>query len=357
LGLALVAFSVWIWAIADWDSRGFKLVANAAAMIVPVATLPLARRRAVSNAALALGAVEIPRDAFPDTASALHDMAVASGGNRVRLALFVSKAVNAFVAEKDGTTTVNVSTAYTSLPIEEQRAGFAMLLGRQRVAIDSVLVGSLRNVSPTTDEGVTITRAILERDPTLRHRVCRGYVEAAVAGDREALMMLKEPGPLFTLLARLADSDRVLPNVEVAAAHLCLAWPFITVGTSGAAPPSRMTLEAHQRLAEIFGVHNADFGDPDYQRLQRLQTVVPAGETVYRAPKPLPSEADPEAAAALAARREAAAKTAAAAAAARQKRLQETARGPRVAARCPKCGADNAPFNRRCIVCDAALAG
>lgn len=343
LAVILIVAVTWLWTLTDFDSRMAKSITRLVAGVVPVVVFPLLRRRSVRGASESLGVVTIPEDVFPDTYSALHDMMLASGRSGIQLQLFTSSALNALLRTDTGATRVAVSTAFACLPIDEQRAAFAMLLARARVPIDSLLVGGSRNGMPIAPDGSVIDRERLLKEPSLRTRVAVGFAEVASAADREALLVLKDPAPMLTLLARLAMADRVLPGVEVPAVHACLAWPFgeDDPKTARLAPADRL------RFAEAVGSLGPGAGDPESVRLHRLKQVVPVAETAVKPPAPLADTPRRSSPVAADARR--------AVAAARAEDLRAKARGPRVATPCPKCGASNAPMNRSCIACSAPI--
>lgn len=343
LAILLLVAVTWLWTLTDYNPRGLESLTKLLAGVVPVVVFPLLRRRSVRRAGESLGVVTIPEDVFPDTSSALHDMMLASGRSGIQLQLLASDALNALLTTESGVTRVAVSTTFARLPIEEQRAGFAMLLGRDRVPVDSLLVGSSRNGMPIAPDGSVIDRDRLLTEPLLRTRVAVGFAEVAAAADREALLILKDPAPMFSLLARLAMADRRLPSVDVPAVHACLAWPF------GADDPKTADLAPADRLrfTEAIGSLGPGAGDPESVRLVRLKQVVPAAETVIRPPAPLAEAPRQPSRVVEDARR--------AAAAARVEALRSKASGPRVATLCPKCGASNAPMNRSCIACGVPI--
>jgi hypothetical protein len=218
--LALLASSVWLVAV----SRSIRAIELVVRLIVPVAAIlffPLIRAMRETRTSQALGAVPVATGMAPDTTRALNDVALAAGLSDPKLLLYVSDAPNAFVTREGGRLNIAVSSAFTELPRAEQRAGIAMLVGRSRIggtsyAADHQLSESLREDPVPPD-----------RDPVL----FSAWMDAAVAGDREGLNIIREPAPMIELLERLSMVSTLVPEFAYSNQHDAvfgfLAWPYL----------------------------------------------------------------------------------------------------------------------------------
>jgi len=403
--IVLTALSIWLF-VETGSPRAIELVVRAVAPLTAIAFFPVVRGWRAQTIYEAVGAVPAPTGTAPVTKSALADASLAAGlVQPAELYLFTSEALNAFVWRSAGRERIAVSTGFSALPEAEQRAGIAMLFGRLRVDITAFAA------EHELGEGSRRRRVAPEDDPVL----FRAWVDAAVAGDREALEMLLEPVPMICLLERLSTSSRAVPEfARNAAQHdACfnfLAWPY---GRWWHAKPdedadSALPPEAEAAVAAVIAQEAATdatfsgsaavrLGDAEALRAQQLRDVsgaegAIAGSTSAVAAvdaQATAAQEPPEAAAAAAVPGEQAAPApevhaagvsasnpdpgptpfvqaapvaatvgAAPAIAVSVPRAPDAgglARPVRIDVLCPHCGADNAPTNRDCIVCGARL--
>lgn len=147
---------------------------------------------------------------IPRTIDALSSIAAAS--ERIpELRYFASDAVNAYVATEAGRTRVCVTLKFAALPLEEQEAGLALLLGRVRTD------GNAREMSQL---GYLVRGHAQD--------VLRSWLAVAEEADREGLLILKDPQPIIRLLTRLAKSRTIVAGVSLVDPSVFgfLAWPL-----------------------------------------------------------------------------------------------------------------------------------
>lgn len=319
LSLILIGGIVWLIVWSGGRARSFEILAKALVLVVPGIMLPLLRRKATRSALQRYGAVNMPPEMFPDTRSALHDVSLMVGmPSPPDLHLLCVDSLNALVTHERGRLKVAVTEMFTRLPREEQRAGFAMLFGRGTIDVDAILLGS--KCGAPSDKNGFLGEVDLS-DPSVRMRVLDGWTAVAAAGDRQALLRLHEPAPLLILLKRLVSGSCRLDGLPVMASFGCLAWPY------------------------------EDGECPEALRLGRLTEVVPAAERDVAVPKPLVERVKGLADAAA----PAVAVASVATGGARRPVPNPVHRGPRISRTCPKCRANNAPTNKRCIACGASM--
>ncbi|MDZ4168154.1 MAG: zinc ribbon domain-containing protein [Coriobacteriia bacterium] len=360
LGLVLVGLSALLWASTGFAPRGLRLPLDLLLLLLPAITLPFLRKRASREAVTTLGAVALPAEMLPVTTQALHDVLTATGrmGLQNDLAVFNSDSLNAISFEEGPRTVLAVSSAFTALPIDEQRAGLALLVCRERVHIDSIVIGSKHGV-PTDNEGNFLTVSDLD-DPGIRRKVESSWLEAIAASDREALLAMHEPSAMLTLMKRLAMHDTRLGLASVEAAYGCLAWPFDSaLGLTGEddLPPA-----ARAALAEVLASSGAPGAHPQYARIAHMRSVLPAAEREVPEPPPLrPVPAlSLDAGVAVAGGDvihvpAVAPVPIAAVVAGTPARPTATPYALRIRTTCPACGAGNVPTNRNCIACGKPL--
>lgn len=337
-------------------------------LIVPIAIYPITRIRAARKAMSELAAFQAPLGMLRTTRQALSDISIMSGRPMPDLWVFQSDSLNAVASREKTRDRVAVSTAFAALPVEEQRAGIAMILGRNMLKLESILLGGKYGI-PTNKSGATCTLRDLN-EPTLRPKIVGSWLEAAAAGDRKALMMTRDPAPMVTLLKRLAAADTMLPVRSLEAAYGCLAWPFWkAAGGTQATVDQSLPEKARVAIATLIpnGTGAAEF--PEEARLGRLRSVLPAAEQDVRDPQPISAPVDlgalqdepsnpahsdapgmPGLAFALSGTMGAPAAGVAAPPA------PPPAAG-RISRQCPACGANNVADNRSCICCGRSLSG
>ncbi len=219
--LALLVVAVWIVTV----SRNLRAIQLAVRVLVPLAAVllfPLVRTARELKTKQAIGAVPLATGMSPDTTKALHDVMLAAGLTKTPdLLLYLSDAHNAFVTRAGGNLSISVSSAFSALPRAEQRAGFAMLVGRSRV--DTTSFAADHQVSESFREDPIPP----DRDPVL----FAAWLDAAVAGDRAGLRILQDPAPMIELLERLSIVSTVVPGFGNSSEHDAvfgfLAWPYV----------------------------------------------------------------------------------------------------------------------------------
>ena len=326
LGCVLLGASIWLFVWSGFRGDGVRLIGRSIGLLLPVAAFPILRKRAVRSAMHDLGAIRAPSGSLRDTRTALSDFSVARGRAVPDLWVFTSESINAIAYREKGAERIAVTSTFAMLPVNEQRAGIGMLLSRDMVNLDSIVVGSKYGI-PCTPSDLT--------DPAIRAKVTATWSEVAAAADRQALMLLREPAPMLTLLKRLASATTFLPLRSLDAGYGCLAWPFIPAAETGA--DSELPLKARVALAAIMPARPGAIVSPELVRYARLQDVLPAAERVVADPEPLVSRPLFESAVSA---------------------TGPSARpepGPRVARWCPSCGASNVATNHACIACGKTL--
>lgn len=180
-----------------------------------------------------------PFSAVPSsTAAATHSVSVASGIAEPDIVRMRATGINAILFEMAGSQKLAVTEQFSELPPDEQAAGITMLVGR----------GSIGDAPAVLDRSGEPLRVWDPIDFELQQAIYDAWTGAASAGDREALLMLKNPVPLVRLLRRLSLTPSVLsPLPELREGFFCLAWPFAT-DNKGAGP---LVLAADRRRFDL----------------------------------------------------------------------------------------------------------
>ena len=154
------------------------------------------------------------------TMRALGSLAVAMGRESLNVSVFDSDAINGYVAASDKVLLFTVSRGLTLLPQSEQEAAFALMAGRTQVDPNRLELaragpGFFEALGGVYDAAGAGAGGILP------------WLDAAEAGDRQGLLILKDPDPILRLLKRLAHSDSVvLPGTQSdRVLSKYLAWP------------------------------------------------------------------------------------------------------------------------------------
>ncbi len=412
-----LAFSVWLAAVTH--VRG-SFIAQFLVPLIAIVTFPLVRMVREMRAKQALGAVPLASGMAPVTRSAVHDIFLVAGLEaHPAISMWISDSINAFITRERGKLAIAVSSAFTQLPRDEQRAGIAMLVGRSEVdvnafAADYRLAESGREDPVPPGEDVALFSA---------------WLDAAVAGDRQGLKILAEPVPMIELLERMSITATSVPELYFPggddASFGFLAWPYSDSGKPLAqawAPTGEMSAfgglppEAAAAVAAVIAEEKSfdassltgrsalSVGGAEAVRAMRLREVsgaegAVAGWTSSAARRRRREEREarearaaaggatesgdrevdtPDAAGAAAAQAAAPAAATAAAtasatataaavaavpAAAAAQSAPEAVAPPRVPVpeaerihvHCPACGASNVPANRACVSCGARL--
>jgi hypothetical protein len=385
--VGLLAYAVWF--LVTYQSIGaWQIVARVVVPLGAILLFPLIRAARDLRTKQAIGAVPVATGMLPDTKSALHDVSLAAGLARPpALLMYFSDALNAFATRAGGGLNISVSSGFAGLPRQEQRAGLAMLVGRSRVDTNSFAA------EHQFAESVREDPIPPDRDPVL----FAGWLDAAVAGDREGLQILHEPAPMIELLERLSITPTDVPGFAFAGGHDAvfgfLAWPYIDsakvlseeISAHGEGLPPRaaaavaaLIAEEHimngtlsftgtqqaaisgaeamraLRLREVAGAEGAIAGSTTAAKQRRSGAASPEAEP-SEAPAARAAESETPVAAAMASAEPvapavspmaaSAVPLAAAAAAAAPLRIE------RISVNCPACHAGNSPANRRCIAC------
>lgn len=312
--LAVAALVFAVWAVFHRVEVPGRLVGKAAGVIVALMVFPAAKKAAERGALRTLKPVPADPARYAETFSALNDVTIASGTEPgVKLLTAESSAVNAFVTDAEGGLEIVVTSAFSRIPPDEQEAGFALLFGRRRVEIEAFAADC-----ETSDSDGAAAQA----------KLLSAWTAAAIAGDREGLLILKDPRPAVALMERLSETNSVMPQasgVRRQGMYGFLAWPR--------ALPSRKTPSPEkQRLDKLLEVTGAEGWGAAQQAQKRLSAAALAAATSPEPPAS-PVVATPAMPPAVAA----------------------GAAAPRAYRTCPACGADNAPGNSACIVCGSPL--
>lgn len=282
LCLVLIGGAFWLWSVTGYSGRGFRVVIQAAAVLVPIVVFPLVRAKKAKAAIQRFGAIVAPQGTIMETKRALADVSLSRGQKPPPLYLFHSPAINAISYKEKGVERLAVSSAFAELPMVEQRAGIAMLLGRNIANLDSIVLAAGGGI-PTDKDGNTCKVSDLA-DPKIRDKAMRSWLEAAVAGDHQGLLLTKDPKAMLTLLKRLSFADTYLFMDSIEVGYCCLAWPFGGDGkadTDDTLPP-----KAREALAEFLSRGGSSAAYPELARLARLKEVLPAAER--EVPEPVP---------------------------------------------------------------------
>ena len=216
-----LGISVWI-VVAARSGRAIELVVRLLVPLTAILAFPVIKLAREARTKQAIGAVPVATGMLPVTKGALNDVKLAAGLPKIpALLMYFSDAANAFVTTAGGGLSISVSSAYTELPRAEQRAGFAMLVGRS--TIDTASFAAEHQVADSFREDPVRP----DRDPVL----FAAWLDAAIAGDREGLKILNEPVPMIELLERLSVASTVVPEFAYSDDHDAvfgfLAWPYV----------------------------------------------------------------------------------------------------------------------------------
>lgn len=194
-----------------------RVAQDAALMLGVIAViyivLPKPRRRPA--AAVSLGDED---RLLEGTRTTLNSVALAAGGRMPELLFIDSPGPNAYIGDArrstfdtDPTVQISVTRGFLALPVDEQEAGFALLYGRRRVEAR----GHWEQ---------PVFRLPGERPNPM---AASTWIDVAERGDREGLLILKDPQPVLRLLARLARVDTSVKGFDFTDAPVFgyLAWP------------------------------------------------------------------------------------------------------------------------------------
>ncbi|MHB9003654.1 MAG: hypothetical protein ACYC6C_06260 [Coriobacteriia bacterium] len=194
---------------------GIALVTVAVGVPGSLLVMLMRRRRPdTSDAMWMAGALKMVP---PSTASAMHSVSIAAGIPEPMIVRMLATGVNAVLYDMAGLPVLAVTDEFAELPSDQQEAGIAMLVARRAMGPPPPAMGF--------DEApVTVWDPL---DMRVQQLIYDSWTDHAAAGDREALLMLKHPGPFVRLLRRLSTTPSVVTVFpQLAEAYLCLAWPF-----------------------------------------------------------------------------------------------------------------------------------
>jgi hypothetical protein len=231
LGLGLAAFGAYMVA-AGAPLPGLR---DAVETYDPPLSSGLPENR-LSSTAARTGAHELapirPGDAdLLSTRDALASVIVTLDQAVPELWLLPEGALNAIAWDEPTGSCVGVTESFAQLPPSEQRVGLGMLLCRRN---DDRDVGAVPGYLLATEARARQADHFhLESWESEARRCVDAWLGAVSAGDRRALLILRDPDCMLALLHRLADSVTVLP-IEApesweleAAGYRTLAWPLL----------------------------------------------------------------------------------------------------------------------------------
>lgn len=215
---------------------GFALVT--AAIGIPGSLLVLLLRRSRPNTSDAMWMSGALKVVPPSTGSAMHSVSVAAGIPEPTILRMLATGVNALLYDMAGLPVLAVTDEFAALPPDQQEAGIAMLVARREMGPPPPVMGF-------DEEPVTVWDPL---DMRVQQLIYDSWTDHAAAGDREALLLLKNPGPFVRLLRRLSTTHTIVtPFPRLAEAYLCLGWPF-TVDEESAGP---LSLVADRRRFDL----------------------------------------------------------------------------------------------------------
>ncbi|HSK47488.1 MAG TPA: hypothetical protein VLA05_05720, partial [Coriobacteriia bacterium] len=207
--------------------RGTRTLGTLAEVSIALACIgifPLLRRSAERKLPEELGARRVSSESFPKSFSEAASASLAGGAAKAPAFSVIEHGnVNGFVKGSLSAPHFLVTTAFLHLPLAEQRAGFALLLGRLK-ADPMVFIAAQEMRQADRPTGGDYAGSLTQDQAALSPEEL--WTEIAAAADREGLMILKEPEPIIALLERLAATDTSMGrSISPAGSYRFLSYP------------------------------------------------------------------------------------------------------------------------------------